>query len=336
MGRQPKIGLDFWLRDVRLFQDPKLRRPRQKFGILAPFVYECLLDILYSDRGYYIEYAGEAREDVLWQIEECFRGAELPEDTTLGQIIDELVAVGLFDETLYKKGILTSKRAQKNYFVATMKRKTVGIDFSIWLLSREEMLEFNPNGTSQIIKSYDSWVTSQANIHEMEIYDVINPQSRVEESRGEQTREEKNRENGLSPDRYERDSTDDASETKQHFVIDWTRQAPSGKSELGTVLEMLKNQLGCALDETFQKEVCALLAQGLDTGQLWQAVALTNQKNPKNKIGYLRTILKKQEKLLDTGPAHPANPLRPLDAWEKDWLVEWKARKTNRNRREIS
>ena len=68
MGRNRKVGLDWWPRDIGLYRDPKLRAARQKFGVLGPYVYECLLDIAYGDKGYYIAYSGEGREDTLWQL----------------------------------------------------------------------------------------------------------------------------------------------------------------------------------------------------------------------------------------------------------------------------
>lgn len=39
MGRQPKQGLDYFPFDVGLLSDPKLRRPRQKYGYLAQMIY---------------------------------------------------------------------------------------------------------------------------------------------------------------------------------------------------------------------------------------------------------------------------------------------------------
>ena len=45
MGRNRKVGLDWWPRDIGLYRDPKLRAARQKFGVLGPYVDECLLDI---------------------------------------------------------------------------------------------------------------------------------------------------------------------------------------------------------------------------------------------------------------------------------------------------
>ena len=53
-GRNCKVALDWWPRDIGLFRDPKLRSVRQEFGVLGPYIYECLLDIAYGAGGYYI------------------------------------------------------------------------------------------------------------------------------------------------------------------------------------------------------------------------------------------------------------------------------------------
>ena len=146
MGRNRKVGLDWWPRDIGLYRDPKLRAARQKFGVLGPYVYECLLDIAYGDKGYYIAYSGEGREDTLWQLREYTAGLENVTIETLAAVVDQLVASGLFHAALYERGFLTSKRIQMGYFIATLGRNAQQINFDIWLLSEDEMREKNPSG----------------------------------------------------------------------------------------------------------------------------------------------------------------------------------------------
>lgn len=145
MGRNRKVGLDWWPRDIGLYRDPKLRAARQKFGVLGPYVYECLLDIAYGDKGYYIAYSGEGREDTLWQLREYTAGLENVTIETLAAVVDQLVASGLFHAALYERGFLTSKRIQMGYFIATLGRNAQQINFDIWLLSEDEMREKNPS-----------------------------------------------------------------------------------------------------------------------------------------------------------------------------------------------
>ena len=144
MGRNRKVGLDWWPRDIGLYRDPKLRAARQKFGVLGPYVYECLLDIAYGDKGYYIAYSGEGREDTLWQLREYTAGLENVTIETLAAVVDQLAASGLFHAVLYERGFLTSKRIQMGYFLATVTRNAVPINFDIWLLTEQEMREKNP------------------------------------------------------------------------------------------------------------------------------------------------------------------------------------------------
>lgn len=125
MGRNRKVGLDWWPRDIGLYRDPKLRAARQKFGVLGPYVYECLLDIAYGDKGYYIAYSGEGREDTLWQLREYTAGLENVTIETLAAVVDQLAASGLFHAALYERGFLTSKRIQMGYFLATVTRNAV-------------------------------------------------------------------------------------------------------------------------------------------------------------------------------------------------------------------
>ena len=143
MGRNRKVGLDWWPRDIGLYRDPKLRAARQKFGVLGPYVYECLLDIAYGDKGYYIAYSGEGREDTLWQLREYIAGLENVTIETLAAVVDQLVASGLFHAALYERGFLTSKRIQMGYFLATVTRNAVPINFDIWLLTEQEMREIS-------------------------------------------------------------------------------------------------------------------------------------------------------------------------------------------------
>lgn len=148
MGRNRKVGLDWWPRDIGLYRDLKLRAARQKFGVLGPYVYECLLDIAYGDKGYYIAYSGEGREDTLWQLREYTAGLENVTIETLAAVVDQLAASGLFHAALYERGFLTSKRIQMGYFLATVTRNAVPINFDIWLLTEQEMREKNPSGKS--------------------------------------------------------------------------------------------------------------------------------------------------------------------------------------------
>ena len=138
MPAPKKKGLDYFPFGVDLLDDPKLIKPRMKYGSLAPYIYICLLKILYKDEGYFIDFSN--KEIVLWQLlNYCQGGNYTVKQETVEGVIDILVACELFSGDLYRLGIITSRRAQATYYSATVDRKTVDIDDNIWLLTIEEM-----------------------------------------------------------------------------------------------------------------------------------------------------------------------------------------------------
>lgn len=138
MPAPKKKGLDYFPFGVDLLDDPKLIKPRMKYGSLAPYIYICLLKILYKDEGYFIDFRN--KEIVLWQLlNYCQGGNYTVKQETVEGVIDILVACELFSGDLYRLGIITSGRAQATYYSATVDRKMVDIDENIWLLTIEEM-----------------------------------------------------------------------------------------------------------------------------------------------------------------------------------------------------
>lgn len=265
MGRQPKIGLDFWLRDVRLFRDPKLRKPRQEFGYLAPYIYECLLDILYSDKGYYIDFRGSAKDDVIWELTEMTQGRYAVTVETMMSVINSLVACGLFSDDLYKRGFITSKRAQRGYFSATLGRSSVQVNFDIWLLSEEDMRELNPSGKSSVLRSFISWQENRVSEQENIITPQKSTQSRVEQSRAEEIRGDENRE----------------------------QQSRERASALAADLERL---IGTLIDDNFRLDIARLMQAGMQEAVIMEAARQTGRKRPRNPAAYLRTILQGYER----------------------------------------
>lgn len=132
-----KVGLDYFSFDVDLLRDRKLRKPKMKFGYLATVVYIALLCMIYEDKGYYLDYSD--KDDVIWQIIEYLQGKYTPDYDTVAEVIACLVECELFSGYHFKQGTITSRRIQRNYYSATVSRKTVDIDDCKWLLTMEEM-----------------------------------------------------------------------------------------------------------------------------------------------------------------------------------------------------
>jgi len=136
-GAPIKQGLDFYPSAVGLLKDRKFRRMKMKYGSVALVIYLGLLDMIYSEKGYYLEYESN-KDEVIWELLEILQGRFQPDADTVSDVIDGLAESGLFSGGCYPK-IITSKRIQATYYKATVDRKAVDIDFDVWLLNEEEM-----------------------------------------------------------------------------------------------------------------------------------------------------------------------------------------------------
>lgn len=140
MAAPQKRGLDYYPRDVGLLKDKKFIKAKIKYGYLAIVVYDALLEMIYSDKGYYLPYkTEEEKEAVAWDILDSVRGKYQVEADTIYEVIGMLVECRLFSHDYFKQGIITSKRVQKTYYKCTVERKNVEVDKEIWLLSVNEM-----------------------------------------------------------------------------------------------------------------------------------------------------------------------------------------------------
>lgn len=211
-GRPRKMGLDWFPFDVTLLTDRKLRRPRAQFGSAAVLTYIALLSLIYRDKGYYLEYAGDGREDVALDVADLIGGALAPDALAqadqIQKIIRALVDRGLFDRACFEAGVLTSRRIQRTYYNAVVDRINVKIKWEIWLLSESEMEQIQP--TNPILKMFREdrelcdkpiFPTGKSNIPTGKcIFPTGNSYKIGEEKREEEMREDEMREeNGVVP-----------------------------------------------------------------------------------------------------------------------------------------
>jgi hypothetical protein len=188
VARPIKEGIDYFPFDVDLIKDRKLRRVKIKYGPTAVMVYISLLCILYKDKGYYIDYFGENKEDVLWEVCENLQGKYQPDVETVESVIEDLVACGLFDEDHFiSRTIITSRRAQRTYYGATVDRKTANINYDYWLLSENEMKELSSR--HPILINFINRPKNEVNRPDNSINQPDNTQSKVEKSRVEKSKE---------------------------------------------------------------------------------------------------------------------------------------------------
>ena len=135
-----KEGLDFYSHYIGMTRDRKLVAIRKKYGSTGIDVWLAVLDLIYMDKGYYIAYGDEEQKDsVAWDVLDYVKGKYAPDVTTVEEIIESLVACGLFSGDLFKLGILSSKRIQKQYYKGTVERKAVSVIPEYWIVSIDEM-----------------------------------------------------------------------------------------------------------------------------------------------------------------------------------------------------
>ena len=181
-----KKGLDYFSFSVDLLNDPKLRRPKMQYGYLAPMVYISLLSLLYRDKGYYIDYSD--KDAVIWCVLGDLQGKYCPSPETVAEVITALVACGLFSDDLFQREIISSKRAQRTFYSATVTRKTVDIDGGIWLLTDTDMAELSVKHC-YYLKTHNQPI-NPANQSIIEANQSINKQSKVKKSRVKESKRE--------------------------------------------------------------------------------------------------------------------------------------------------
>ena len=189
MARPIKSGLDYFPHDVGLFADRKFRPLRKRYGYLAPMVYVVLLELIYGDKGYYLDYSDS--ESVLLDIEERLSGKYQPEAETLETLICDLVAQGLLSHDHFERQILTSKRIQVSYYKATVDRKEVFVDPDIWILDAKEMLKHSKR--HPLLNSMGISVPEGVNRSNNSVNRSNNPQSKVEESKAKESKAEESK-----------------------------------------------------------------------------------------------------------------------------------------------
>lgn len=186
MSAPTKTGLDYYPRDVTVSKDRKFVKAKIKYGYLALVVYDALLEIIYSDKGYYAEYSDNTKEEIVWNILDSLRGKYLVEADTVYDVIEMLVECRLFSRDHFKQGIITSKRIQETYYKATVERTNVEVDKNIWMLSVEEMKSLSVR--SHILPFFDSQPNNEENQPNNEENRPNNSQSKGKESKGNKSK----------------------------------------------------------------------------------------------------------------------------------------------------
>ena len=96
-----------------------------------------------------------------------------------------------FDGDCFKRGLITSKRIQKTYYRSAVDRKSIEIDFDIWLLDAAEMESMSKR--SLILSEYINRSNNSVNRSNNEVNQPNYPQSKVKESKVNKSKAEESK-----------------------------------------------------------------------------------------------------------------------------------------------
>lgn len=228
MARPIKKGLDYFPVDVGIMADKKLRRIKMEYGHMGFSVYFALLCLIYEDEGYFIDYSDNNKDDVIWGIMEYLQGRHQPTAETIADVIERLVACELFSGEQFSSNILTSKRIQSTYYMATVERKTIDVKFDIWLLSEEEMRAMSKS--SVILRNFLNRPINQVNRPINPVNRPINPQREKEIEIESKVREK----NGFSTDKL----------TEETRLYGFAQNVPLTDSQIDTLEKKVRDYAG--------------------------------------------------------------------------------------------
>lgn len=172
MGNIPKQGIDYFDLDVDFLDDIKVRKITRACGAQAVAVLISLLCRIYRFEGYYMV----LDDDATFLIAEQTGVRE----SLVQSVVEKATSVGFFDAALYKeRRVLTSGGIQRRFFNAVKRRSVV---------------RYN----ATLVPNLQNVSKNAIDVNKNPIDVDRNPQSRVEESRVEERREQQAEAGGRS------------------------------------------------------------------------------------------------------------------------------------------
>jgi hypothetical protein len=163
MARPQKEGLDYFPLDVDIDQDDKIALIEAQHGIVGFGIVVKLLMKIYKNSYYY---SWTEKEQLL------FSKVVNVNINALNEIVNDCIKWGLFSDKVYETNkILTSKGIQLRYLEATVRRQKVKINKEHLLIPEDKVNE------------YKNLTLDGVNVNINSNNDVINPQSKVKESK---------------------------------------------------------------------------------------------------------------------------------------------------------
>lgn len=170
MARPTKAGLDYFELDCHM--EEKVRLIQAEFGLKGFAIVVKLYQRIYGELGYYCEWNEDS--SLLFMSENGVSSRE--EKNLIREIVAACIRRGIFSESIFKRyGVLTSEGVQRRYLNAVSRRENVE-------LKKEYLLFDVPENCKNVVINSINADRNGVNV-------CRNPQSRVEKSRVDQSRE---------------------------------------------------------------------------------------------------------------------------------------------------
>ena len=157
-GAPNKPGLTYFPKMLDFYEDDKIFDLLDKFGPLGVTIYDCILCIVYKN-GYYAEIP---LDKLSRMITKMIGNKWVKNQKAVVQVVHFCSEIGLLDDDLMTKNIITSVGIQRRYYeiaVKRMKRQLYSKEY--WLLEVEENEKPLLNAPKNVITSEEIQITSE-------------------------------------------------------------------------------------------------------------------------------------------------------------------------------
>lgn len=179
MGRKPKVGLDYFPKDVDYYDDFKIMDLLNEYGPLGQTIYDIIVSTVYH-HGYYLEIPIDKLANKIVRI----IGNRWVKDKNLVlQVILYCADIGLLHKDLLTQSVVTSAGIQTRYSEVTVRNKVIKDKY--WLLEKDKPLLNLPKNSISVTETSISVTEKEINVTDMPL-----KESKVNKSKLNKEREE--------------------------------------------------------------------------------------------------------------------------------------------------
>ncbi len=268
MARSDKASIGYFSIDIDMNNDEKIEYLLAEHGLLGKAVIIELYSKIYGSNGYYIDWND--------RITKLFVRNLYLDLSFFNDVLDFALNNNIFDKNIFDKyGILTSKRIQKNYFIAAKYKKEVDV-FQDYLLVKKNVLFECIIRKNQILNILDKKGT---------IIEVLNLEKKEDFNINLGSTEKEQTEDGLNEDKYVLEQTQD--ELIEEEYVKNANKSDFQKTINYNKLELTVINLHCQKnpDLFFKKHVIGIYPKG-------------KCRSPETELNFLKDNFKNWKELL--------------------------------------